>query len=435
VKAASGSAASALVLVFAFHLLTTAGIWYNTDHGEMLYISARILDHHTIDLWDPGEPHPKFLSWRVTEGQPLPSRFLPTTSFTLLPLLALDRALGLGEPDQFGRLVHLQGHLFVLLSLALLAYALGSLGASPLARAVAVVLTGLSWPVWLVALRLGPEPILVFLVALFLAAEVARGLGKRWGAAAQGLACFALPWVHATGPVVSACLALGVALDHGSDRRRALREALPAAIGCLLGTATFLFFWNHLYEGDWLRGGYARYASEAFALQNPIHGFGIGVASLAWGAPLLLGVGVLALVRAPGPGPGRGTALVLTLGLLLLVAPFARGEATRRLACVLSPWGLVVGARFDRLRLPAGLAEALMALAFAPGLLGLFREGGGFLETSSGIYFVPYLLWVRLWNQGHVVAAFLPPALLLVLLLASLFRVLALAREGRSASP
>src|SRR6185436_1736568 len=115
----------ALALVASLHLLTTAGAWYVTDHAEYLFVARRLLEHGTFDLASPGVRRVEMLPWLVQgRGDTLRTRLLPGTPLTLVPLLAADRALGLEDPRQFGRLVHLQGHLFVLAGLFLVGRAI-----------------------------------------------------------------------------------------------------------------------------------------------------------------------------------------------------------------------------------------------------------------------------------------------------------------------
>jgi hypothetical protein len=192
----------AALLIVSIQLLTLAGTWYIVDHHEVLYMARRLLHQGTFTLWRPGEPPAPFNRW--DPDGPTRSRFLPTTSLTVVPLLALDEALGWDDPRHFGRLVHLQGELFVLATLLLLAAALRRDGASPRAVALAVVVTGLSGPLWLISRRAGPEPILALLVCAFVAAGTRRGAEAGGGRGVQAAVCAALPWVHATGPVMSA---------------------------------------------------------------------------------------------------------------------------------------------------------------------------------------------------------------------------------------
>jgi hypothetical protein len=418
-----------LALVASVHLLTTAGLWYVTDHGEMLYIADRVLSRGTLDLWDPGEPGPTFFRWPHPEGGgPIRSRFVPVPSLTLVPLLFADRALGLGEPGQFGRLVHLQGHVFVLSGLALLGFSLRRLGASPQAAAVAVVLVGLSWPVWMVARRLGPEPILFFLVAVFLAASIAPSPSARL---AQALVCFVLPWTHGTGPVWSAALVLSAALGvRGSLHERAV-QIRPLVFGSLLGIGSFVFLWNHLYQGHWLTGGYAAYPESLYVRQSPLVWARTYLSCVAFELPLLL---VLALWGARVAGrrdvPGRLAALTLTSAALLftLGTPFSYLEPSRRLAFLVPAWGLAVGATWDRLRARPAVAQALIGLAGVLGLYWFLRKEGGYYWTSHGVFYLPAILWLRLLNHGRSVA--IPVFLLLGLLAVSFARTVTLLRES-----
>jgi hypothetical protein len=391
--------------VGALHLLTTAGAWSVTDHGEQLLVAERLLTRHTFDLWDPGDPPLRRYGEFAQMGDPtraVRSRFLPGPSLTFLPLLWLDREIGWGEPTQFGRLVHLQGEIFVLAGLGIIGWALRRSRVSQGGTALVVALTGLAWPTWLIARRVGPEPILFALVALFFATLLCGG--SRAAAPLQAACCALLPWTHPTGPMIAVALVLGVALDQAV--RRGLSGVLPAVlpplVGTLVGSLTVLVFWNHLYEGSWLHGGYAAYAVPLVS-RDPLPALLACPESLVLGAPVLVLCLLLGLARSPGWRPPRAEALVLTLVLpaataltLLFVfnLPLDRGEATRRVAALMPAWGAVVGGGLIPVRYarPLVLGSILQALLFLP-------EQANYYFTPGGIVVSP-CLWVRLLQVG-----------------------------------
>jgi hypothetical protein len=404
-----------LLAVAALHALTTAGGWEITDHEEQLLVAERILTRGTLHLWDPGDKIPRYHGFIIgrTDGvHPVRSRFSPVTSLTLLPLLIVDRWIGWGEAGQFGRLVHLQGHIFVLMGLAILGAALRKSGVSSQGTAIAVVLTGLSWPVWMVSRRVGPESILVFLVCVFLSASLLESQNPRRWLTVQGLVCLALPWVHPTGPFISAALVLTALWDHAPFQP--VRSTWAVWTGAFLGLSSFILIWNTFYEGDWLRGGYGRFLVE---YQSPLAGLPDCLASLALGAPVLLSSALYAWIKKPGKGPGRHAALVVTGILLLLLSPFAKHEASRRLAAVLPGWGILLGTTWDRLRVAPLTAQALAALCIVPSVSGLL-EFGDFYYTSRGIFVFPWILWLRLLNGGTPWGFVLVAVLLILILLA-----------------
>jgi hypothetical protein len=393
-----------LVVVAALHLLTTAGAWEVTDHGEQLLVAQRLLTKGTLHLWDPGDPplhRPRELLRDPT--RPVLSRFAPVPSLTFLPLLWLDGMVGWAGGPQFGHLVHLQGHLMVLLGLLLLGHALLRNGVSVPGTAMAVVLVGLAWPTWSIARRVGPEPVLFFLVAAFVASQLRQAPSSPL---VQAAVCAVLPWVHATGPMMAFALALATALD-AVWRGRSPRGVATVAGGALLGIASYLFFWNHLYEGDWLQGGYGAYAVKALVRRDPLPGLWSCVEGLILGAPVLLGVAFFARSRPDRTGL-RTTALTLSLLLPLLMAltllfvfnlPLSRPESTRRLACLLPAWGAVVGEAWDALAVSPVVAQALVGLSVVPGAIFLPDESNLYF-TSHGVFFFPWILWLNLLNLG-----------------------------------
>jgi hypothetical protein len=323
-------------------------------------------------------------------------------------LLALDRALGLEEPRQYGHLVHLQGHAFVLAGLALLASALRAYGASARATALTVALTGLAWPVWFVARRIGPEPILVFLVCFFLAARgwAQRGLRRR--AALAGFAvCALLPWVSPTGPIIGLALASADLVDAWLDRGRGFdagaegparqrHEIWLPMLGLGLGLATFVLVWNQLYHGDWRLGGYALYAkTQFFGVKQPLLGLGQHVRALFVEAPVIPPLLLMGLRSSGAPrAQGLTLPLCLTTLLLLLFSSFYQPEPTRRLAVIWPCWAAVVGRTADRLQLRDPAPQALLALSGVSGFYWLIRSEGRHHLGWDGLFY-PNVLWVE----------------------------------------
>jgi hypothetical protein len=400
----------ALVLVASVHLLTTAGAWSLTDHVEYAFVARRLLEHGGFDLAEPGVGRLDALPWLAAPDEgPLRTRLLPATALTLFPLIALDRWLGIDVPRQYGRLIHLQGHLFVLAGLACLGAVLRRSGASHGAAAGAIVLTGLVWPVWLIARRLGPEPILFFLVCLFLDARPWPASGRASLRPAQLGACTLLPWVSPTGPVLGIGLAgaglLQAWLEDPRDPDARIRRVLGAAwniVGLALGVGSVMLVWNTLYHGDWWLGGYAPYYAmlAPFGAQHGLGGLLQHLRALVFeGAPLILAA--LLGVRA---SPGRRASLLalpvtLTLGLTLMFAAFHQPEPARRLAAVWPAFGAVAGLTWDRLRLPPSLARALIVASGLLGFYWLMQYEGRRLPGPGGLFY-PNVLWVERWLSG-----------------------------------
>lgn len=439
-------AGAALLLVASVHLLTTAGAWYVTDHAEYLFVARRLLDHGSFDLAEPGVRRLDALPWVLpSSGETLRTRLLPVTPLTLVPFLALDRALGLEHPSQYGRLVHLQGHVFVLAGLGLLASALRRAGASAQATAVAVALTGLCWPVWLIARRIGPEPILLFLVCLYLAAESwVDARGRRRRGLVRFAVCALLPWVSPTGPLIGLALVLAEAFDalpcrrRGHDVGRVRPGPVLPATALLVGIAGHTWLWNLHYHGHWWLGGYASYyASQGpFGASDPWSGLAVHVWDLVRQSPWLLLLALLGLSASRSP-QAAGLTLPATLTVLLLAvfATFHQPEPARRLAVVWPCWAALVGRTWDRLELRNPLPQMLVALAGATGLHGLFRDEGRRHLGPDGLYY-PNVLWVErlisgapLWQWAPVLAA------LLLALLASGLSAWRLLRHAAPSQP
>jgi hypothetical protein len=408
----------ALLLVACVHLLTTAGTWSLTDHVEYAFVARRLIDHGGFALAEPGVRSIAALPWLVPgNGETLRTRLQPVTALTLVPLLALDRALGLEDPARYGRILHLQGHLFVIAGLAFLAWAVRAGGASQGATAAAVALTGLSWPVWSIARRIGPEPILLALVCLFIAAA---GFGARRRSAARFAVCAVLPWTSPTGSTVGLALAAATLLDAWLDLPRPERTLgrLPwaAAWGLFLGVASVALVWNRLYHGDWLLGGYAPYAARPFfGVVAPTTGLLLHLRALVVEGPVLFALSALGLRAAGSPrANGLTLALVLTGALLLLFASFYQPEPSRRFAVVWPAFGAIVGRTWDRLRLPLPAPQALVALGALTGFYWLiFNEGRRY--PGPGGLFYPNVLWVERYLSGAPAWQLLPAAGLLLL--------------------
>jgi len=283
------------------------------------------------------------------------------------------------------------------------------LGASHGATAASVILAGLSWPVWATSLHLGPESILVFLVAAFFAG----------GSQQKALVCLALPWVHALGPEISAALVLGTGIEAFLDGRP-LGSVSLEALGALVGIASVIVLWNHLYEGNWLLGGYAPYRVETY-LQNPLKGLHRYLGALVLGAPFLLGLGLWGWT-ASGKVPGAAVALTLTVVLVLANSPFARTDEARRVVVAAPAWGMVVGQTWDRLRLRPLWAEATLLLGAVPGVYFLM-QAGNYYTTPWGIYFLPTSLWLGLLNAGRIWTALLPTSVLILIFAKALLEV------------
>lgn len=417
----------ALLLVASVHLLTTAGAWYVTDHAEYLFVARRLLDHGTFDLAEPGVRRLEMLPWLVPgHGDTLRTRLLPATPLALVPLLAADRALGLEDPRQFGRLVHLQGHLFVLVGLFLLGRAVRLSGGSDAAAAGAVLLAGVTWPVWLIARRVGPEPILFFLVCLFLAAGAWVDTGRRRAAVlTQAAVCACLPWVNPAGPVVGLALLAANLVDVRLDRRDTgvPRDRFPAwapVAGLILGVSSVILAWNWLYHGDWWWGGYAPYATiPYFGVKEPSAGVARHLSAVLSEGPALLLLAVLGVRSAVKPRrTGLTKASLLTGTLLVLFATFYQPEPTRRLAVIWPCWALIVGRTWDRLRLRGPAAQALIAAAFLVGFYWLIRNEGRHHLGPGGLYY-PNIVWVKLLVTGAPAWGLVPAGVLSLLLIAS----------------
>jgi hypothetical protein len=427
----------ALVVAGSVHLLTTSGNWAILDHGEILYTARHLLHHGTFDLAPAGVPRLKFMpTVAARPGYPVRSRFLPIPTLTLVPLLFVDERLGWADDRAFGHVVHLQGHAFVLAGLALLGLAVRRRGGGDSAAAAAVLLGGLAWPVWLVSRRVGPEPVLIFLVCAYMLGEATPS--TRGSRILRTAVCLLLPWTHATGPQLSVALILASSLrivSQGGPRPGRWRELAPMAAATLVGTATMVYFWNYRLFGNWSRGGYAiTDPAQSFGVHGILPGVFEHVTALALLMPVTLPLAFVGLWRA-----GRGAAaafwpaaVTVTAVLILMFATFYSPEPPRRLAVACPAWAGIVGSTWDRLRLRTPWGQAAIALQGLCGFAWFIQADGGWGGPGPGGLNLPqYVLWADLLRAGQPWWTFMvaPVALLIILILAS-GNVWALLRSG-----
>ena len=417
----------ALVVAGSVHLLTTSGNWAILDHGEILYTARHLLHHGTFDLAPAGVPRLKFMpTVAARPGYPVRSRFLPIPTLTLIPLLFVDERLGWGDDRAFGHVVHLQGHAFVLAGLALLGLAVRRSGGGDSAAAAAVLLGGLAWPVWLVSRRVGPEPVLIFLVCAYMLGEATPS--TRGSRIVRTAVCLLLPWTHVTGPHMSVALLLASALriaTRAGPLQGRWRELVPMAAATFVGSATMVYFWNHLLHGNWLRGGYAiTDPAQAFGVHAMLPGVLDHLTALALLMPITLPLALLGWRRA-GRGAAEAfwpTAVSVTVVVILVFATFFSPEPPRRLAVACPAWAGIVGATWERLRLRTPLAQAAIALQGICGFAWFIQADGGWGGPGPGGLNLPqYVLWADLLRAGQPWWTFAVPlaALLLILILSS----------------
>jgi hypothetical protein len=420
-----------LLLVAAVYLLTLPGTWGVTDQAEMLYNARRLLDRGTLRLSDPGVARVAELPWlKGDPGTGLRSRFLPLTMLTLVPLVALDAAIGAGEPLRHGALAHLQGVLLTLVALGLLGWSVRRLGASPPATAAAVLFTGLCWPVWRAGLRGGAEPVMLLLVTVYLAGVASeRGVPSRArrGWWLRALACLLLPWANPEGTILAGAIVAAAALEWIATREGTAGSTWgPPLIGCLIGNLGVMGLWNHGFHGDLWRGGYGAYNVIRFAEMPLARGLGLYVGgALAQVAPLMLAAS-LAAFRAR-----RTRLLVLPVALAVtVIAVFATHylpEPTRRLAPVWPAWAFVVAVAWDDARGRPVWPWLLVIGQALLGFQGFMQDHGRYYQAPDGLFY-PWVLWVRLALAGRPWwQTALPVAVLLALIAWSASRVRALA--------
>lgn len=407
----------ALAAVAAVQLATLPDSWIVTDQGEALLSARRLLDAGTLTLADAGATRVPEAPWaRVEPGEPVRSRLLPGTTLLLVPLLALDRALGLGDGAASGALVDAQGALCLLAALGLLHVALTRRGVDDAAAATALAVLGLSWPAWMVAHRGGPEPALLALAAAFLAASDAR---------ARGLVLATLPWFNPSGTVLACGLAAGRWAEQGGGLRARTWACRFELLGLIGGQALVTAGWNVGYHGHWLEGGYHLVGGRsAFGVVPPAEGLLRHATALLRDAPALVALAAL------GARAGGAITAVLVLGLhLAFFATYEFQEPARRLAPTLALLAPLAAAGAGRLT-PA-LRAAAVALAAGAGLLHFFQAEGRSLAGPHGLFY-PSIVWVEWWIARHgALFALLP--LVVTTALATLVGARLLARLGRSA--
>jgi hypothetical protein len=282
---------------------------------------------------------------------------------------------GWRDPATF-RFVHLQGHFFVGLGLILVGRGIARLTGNPATTALSILLLGLNWPVWMIARRLGPEPVLFALLAVF-----ATG-GVRAKLASQAL----LPWVHASGPLLGLGALLAVAVEQRSVTSRGFRGA---ALGWALGLVSVALLWNLPVHGHLLLGGYGDYAGDRFfTLRNPLVGvFSVLGPVVAWTLPLWY-----VAIRAGRRGALE--TLAMWLPMVAFLSVFSNPEPERRLAPLLAAWAwslMVRAAPVD-----PGVNVALAGLSLASGAIGLSSDFVDTVATPIGVFSGPVLMFVRL---------------------------------------
>jgi hypothetical protein len=319
----------------------------------------------------------------------------PAVVLALAPLVALDEALGFGSPGTAGRLVHLQGHLFVLMSLALLGMALEVSGVSASAAAIALATTGFAWPVWSSSASGGAESILMALcAACLLGSELSRRRGEGTGTWLRAVSLFLLPWTHASGPLVAVALVAGEAA-FGLLRRP--RELAGLASALLLGLASMVLLWNQGYHGNWWAGGYALGHRHHLVGGRP---FGTGLARYLWASI-----------------PAGPATILLAAGFL---RTGSRDRRPIRTAALMAVALSVLFAQEPVYNLAPGLLTSRLLLA-ANGLVSFhwfIERTGRYYLGPYGLYY-PAVLWVkRLIDGGPSFATLAPPLALLAALAA-----------------
>lgn len=363
-----------MVFVTALHLLSTAGAWWITDHGEILAVADRFMATGQLDLQDLGPGWENWTRIAAARGS-AETRFLPLSILLLTPFLALDHLLGWRDPASF-RFVHLQGHFFVGLGLVLAGRFVARVGGKPSTAALSVLLLGLNWPVWMIARRLGPEPVLFALLAGF-----ATG-----GVIARLFCLLLLPWVHASGSVLGLGALLWLVVEEGSTRTRAVGFS---GLGWALGAVSVGLLWNLPVHGHLILGGYHEYASDRFfTMRNPLVGALSFLASwIGWTLPLFY------LAIREGRRIARPS-LALWLPAVAFFGLFSTSDPERRLAPLLAIWTVTVMSRTSALAPQRALGLALLSLA--SGVLGLSRDFVDVVLTPLGVFSGPLLMFLRL---------------------------------------
>jgi hypothetical protein len=375
-----------MALVLALHLFSTSGTWWTTDHGEILAVAHNVVSTGRFDVQDLG---PGWEEWtRIASARhDTRTRFLPVSVLSLVPFLLLDHAFGRRALDDL-RFVHLQGHIFVGVALWLAGRFVMRATRSSSAAALCVLLAGFNWPVWMIARRIGPEPVLLALLVIFITQ----------GTFSRAIVLIVLPWTHATGPLLALGAMLWLISDLQTLRGAAATRLLPAF---LLGPLTVALFWNLPVHGHLFLGGYDRFASgRDFGLRNPL----VGLASLL--APLALWVLPLwwLVLRSPLRSSvsivGLWAPLSLFLGLLSHPELLPSPEPERRTAPLIVASiaaCLVRTGSFSR-----ASALGLFFLALISGVVGLSSDFVAVTNTPLGLFSGPHLFFLRLaFEEGR----------------------------------
>ena len=233
----------------------------------------------------------------------------------------------------------------------------------------------------MIARRLGPEPLLLALVAGFMSG----------GALARFFCLALLPWVHASGPLLAVGALAWLVVREGSIDARALR---PAA-GCILGVLSLALLWNLPVHGHLVLGGYDQYASDRFFTpRHPVVGVaGFAGALLAWTLPL-------AWLTARGGKRVTIETLALFLPAVVFFGVFSSPEPARRLAPLVAGWVILLMTRAAPVS--ARTAGALSLVSLASTVIGLSRDFVTLVETPVGVYAGPHLLFMRMaFLDGH----------------------------------
>lgn len=398
-----------VVAVLALHLLSTAGTWWITDHGEILAVASNFLSSARFDLRNLDPAWSEFSTIAGARTSP-DTRFLPLSILSLAPFLGIDHALGWRSPSDL-RFVHLQGHFFVGLALLMAGRFIFRATRSGSTAAICVLLAGLNWPVWMIARRIGPEPVLLALMTALVT------LGPK----ARFASLFLLPWVHASAPLLGLGACLWLAVENGSWHNRPVRLA---GLGLLLGSLSVILLWNLPIHGDAFLGGYEKHRADPFfTLRNPL----IGTATLV--AQVLVFTLPLAYLTWRGGRAARWNVVALALPATAFFGAFSSPEPERRLAPLLVGWAVFVTARMP----PATprLALLLTLVSLGSGVVGLARDFVAFIETPLGTFSGPHLLILRLaFEEGHPLPAGIAAGLLLFAGFLGLSRTLALIAPG-----
>lgn len=423
---------SALAFVASLHLLTLPLTWIVTDQSEMIVMSKRLLRTGSLTLAaDGARPVPEAPWIPHRAGRPVRSRLFPGTSVVLLPLVALDAALGLDGPPHLGRLAHLQGFACMIATLALLGGAAARLGASDAGIVVAIGVLGTTWPVWMISRNGGAEPVVALLLMAFVATRLLQGAGAVRGPllGAQAALLATLPWVHPTGAVLALALAAAGWLPGVEPRRRTLALGASAAFGC-----AGVLLWNVAYHGHWLIGGYAQVGGERFfGATAALTGLAVMARDGLLQAPIAIAL-VALVARAHGRAawPWLREPLIVTLSLLALFATYYEHDTPRRLSVAWPLLGVPIALGWRGLRWPDAAGRLAIAASLAVGLYWFEAAMGSYYETAGGVP-LPGVFWAELAvAHGWSVIWMLPVALLLGALVWSFHRSFGPPEERRA---